>query len=182
MMRSWLAAALLAAALAAPAADNAKVSRAAMEAMEVSFDKRISGLIVEDPIDLLGPTRGVYLDGYGAVFTAEVSLVVVPPISPFRRSITKEQTEKVHQRKLQRVPVLKRAMRDMLVASAASLDTVPAGEQIAIGVTLFRFSWEDGSGLPSQVLMQAQRQRLLDYQAGRINEDALRGSIREQEF
>lgn len=175
-------AALLAVAAWAQAGEGPRVTRAALAAMEANFDKRIVTLNFEDPFDLLGATRGVYLEGYGAVFTTEVSLAIVPPITPFRRSISKDEVERVRQKKLQRLPLLKRAMREMLVASANSLSTVPPGEQIVVGVTLFYFSWEDGSGLPSQVLMQARRQTLLDYAVGRISDDALQAAIHEQEF
>jgi hypothetical protein len=96
--------------------------------------------------------------------------------------ITKEEVARVHQRKVERLPMLKRAMREMLVASGASLDDVPATEQVVVGVTLFFFNWEDRTGVPGQMVMQAQRQALLDYQAGRIKDDALQTAIREQVF
>jgi hypothetical protein len=175
--------AFAATALWAPATELPRVSRADLSAMERSFNERIIKLNVEQPFDLLGTTRGVYLDGYGAIFTAEVNLLITPTITPFLMSMPKEQVVRVHQRKLERLPVLKRAMRDMLVASAASLDTVPPDEQIVVGVTLFYYSsWEDRSGLPSQVVMQAQRKALLDFQARRINDDALKAAIRVQEL
>jgi len=49
----------------------------------------------------------------------------------------------------------------MLVAGAASLENLPPGEQIVLAVSLFHYSWEDYSGLPSQIVMQAERQKLL---------------------
>jgi hypothetical protein len=88
----------------------------------------------------------------------------------------------VRERKLARVPRLKQAMRDMLVASAASLDTVPRDERIVIGVTLFYFSWEDASGMPQQVVMSAPRRDLLEFQAGRLQQDALGASIHLEEY
>jgi hypothetical protein len=159
-----------------------KVTRAAMAAMETSFDHRIAKLNVGDPFDLLGTTRGLYLGGYGAVFTAEVGLIVTPPITPFRPSISKEEVSKVRERKLAQMPRLRQAMKDMLVASAASLDTVPPEEQIVVGVTLFHYTWEDWRGMPGQVVMQAQRKTLLDYQAGRIPSAALEAAIQAEEF
>jgi hypothetical protein len=182
MKRAATIVAFAAAALWAPAAEQPRVTRADLAAMESSLNERIIKLNVEQPFDLLGSTRGVYLDGYGAVFTTEVNLLITPTITPFLMSIPKEQVARVHQRKLERLPVLKRAMREMLIASAASLDTVPAEEQIVVGVNLFYYSWEVRTGLPSQILMQAQRKILLDFQAGRIGDDALKASIRVQEL
>jgi len=178
MRHPILTALTLAAALCGSAALEPRVSRATIAAMEKSFDHRIQSLDVTDPFDVLGSTRGVYLEGYGAVFTAEVNLVVGPAISPFRPALTKEQIAKLRLKRLARLPVLKRQMKDALGALAASLDTVPPSEQIVLGVSLFYFSWEERADLPGQILMQARRQALLDVTSGRIRN----AGIREQEF
>jgi len=178
MRHPILTALTLAAALCGSAALEPRVSRATIAAMEKSFDHRIQSLDVTDPFDLLGSTRGVYLEGYGAVFTAEVNLVVGPAISPFRPALTKEQIAKLRLKKLARLPVLKRQMKDALGALAASLDTVPPSEQIVLGVSLYYRSFEQRADLPGQILMQARRQALLDVTSGRIRD----AGIREQEF
>ena len=135
--------------------------------MERKIDGRIQRAIPEDPFLLLGNTRGFYLENYGAVFTAEVNLLNTPTISPFRQTIPKEDVVKVHKRKVERLAALKQHMRTALLALAATLDDVPPGEQIVLGMALFYFSWEDTTGLPSQVLMQGEKRRLIDVQAGR---------------
>jgi hypothetical protein len=38
---------------------------------------------------------------------------------------------------------------------------MPPGEQVVLAVSLFHYSWEDYSGLPGQIVMQAERQKLL---------------------
>ena len=86
---------------------------------------------------------------------------------------------RVHNRKLQRLPVLKQKMREALINLAATLDDVPAAERVAFAVSLFYFSWEDTSGLPSQILMQAERRRLIEAQSGKA---ALDGVLRVQEI
>jgi hypothetical protein len=53
-------------------------------------------------------------------------------------------------------------MREMLLNSAQALDAVPLKEEIAVGVSLFYFNWENTSGLPAQMLMHAERGKLLD--------------------
>lgn len=166
---------------AAAAAFNAKpgVSREAVQAMELSFDKRIQTLSADVPFELLGNTRGVYLEGYGAVFTSEVNLSQSTTLSPFQLTIPKEYVGKLRLRKLERVPVLKKSMQQEMVAMASSLDAVPPHERIVVGVTLYYHKWEDSSGLPSQILMQAERQKLLDVQLGRASADS---AIRVQEL
>src|SRR6185295_17549253 len=134
------------------------------------------------PFQLLGVTRGIYLPGVGLVFSTEVNLMLTTNISPFQQTIPKEYVVRVHSGKLERLRALKQTMREMLVSSAASLETVPAGEQIVLGVTLFYYAWEDTTGLPAQIVMQAPRQKLLDMQQGRVNKSELESAIKVQEF
>jgi hypothetical protein len=143
----------------APPAAHPRVTRAALASVEKGFDGRFTRSY--DSFDLLGTTRGVYLEGYGAVFSTELNLIVSPNLNPFHQSFTKIEIARIHERKVQRLPLLKQQMREMLVASAASLENLPPGEQVVLGVTLFHYSWEDYSGLPSQIVMQAERQKLL---------------------
>ena len=182
MRLAGVLAALLAAFLPAYPQQKPKVSREALAAVERSFDSQLSQLDKTDPVDLLGNTRGVYLDGYGVVFTTEVSLIITPGLTPFRTQISKAEADSVHQRKLAKLPALKRLMREMLVSSAASLDFVPANQQVVVGVTLFYYSWEDKTGLPGQILLRAPRSSLLDYRLGKTPGTSLDAAIRTEEF
>jgi len=143
----------------APPASHPRVTRAALAGVERNFDNRLA--YTADAFDLLGPTRGVYLESYGAVFSTELNLIVSPNLSPFHQSFGKIEIARIHERKLQRLPALKQKMREMLWASAESLETMPPGEQVVVAVSLFHYSWEDYTGLPSQIVMQAERQKLL---------------------
>ena len=180
MKRIVLSATLVATALAATVADT-RVTRAALQPMEKSFNKRIQTLDAKAPYDLLGVTRGVYLQGFGVVFTTEVNLLITTNTSPFQQTIPKAYAVQVHTTKLERLPILKKNMREMLLASAGSLDTVPGNEPIALGVTLFYYGWEDTTGLPAQIVMQAPRQKLLDAQHGG-NKAELESIVQVQEF
>ncbi|MCE5307050.1 MAG: hypothetical protein LLG20_05370 [Acidobacteriales bacterium] len=182
MKRLFTLALLLGGALWVGAADKPRVSRSALTPLERSFDRRLDGWSVDEPVMLLGTTRGVYLEGYGAVFTAEMNLMPGPTISPFQPIIRKESIVRVHQRKVERLPRLREQMKEMLVASAQSLDTVPLDEKIVVGVTLFHYSWEDVSGVPAQIVMQAQRRLLLDYSLKHIDRAALDAGIRTEDL
>ncbi|MBI4877325.1 MAG: hypothetical protein HY822_22085 [Acidobacteria bacterium] len=173
--------ALLTAGLLLTGADRPHVNRAALTAVEKNLDRRLETEVVESSL-LLGMTRGVYLEGYGAVFTAEVNLASGPGISAFRPKLTKDDIDRVRQKKLDRMAVLKKAMRETLVSAAASLDTVPAEERIVVGVSLFHFSWEDTAGLPGQIVMLAQRRTLLDFQTGRRDRSTLESAVEVREF
>ncbi|MGC9952154.1 MAG: hypothetical protein ABSF64_37905 [Bryobacteraceae bacterium] len=143
----------------APPAAHPRITRAELAGVEKNFDGRLA--YTADAFDLLGPTRGVYLEGYGVVFSTELNLIVSPNLSPFHPAFGKIEIARIRDRKLQRLPLLKQKMREMLAASAASLDNMPPGEQVVLAVSLFHYSWEDYSGLPGQIVMQAERQKLL---------------------
>jgi hypothetical protein len=154
---------LLAAVFGLVAAATPRVTRTTLRSMEKSLDERISRLWSDVPYLLIGPTRGVYLDGYGAVFTAEVNLVM-NPTSLMHAQVDKGDVTRAHILKLQRVPQLKKALSDALVATAASLDTVPNEERVTIIAFITNYPWEDVSGVPAQVMVQAVKGKLLEAQ------------------
>ena len=110
-----------------------------------------------DPLDLLGATRGIYLDGYGAVFTVEASLIITPNVSPFHTVITEPEKVKIRQRKLDRLPQLKVLMRDLWRESATALTSIPDNQQVVIALRLMYLPWEDTRGLPGQIVLKGDR-------------------------
>lgn len=153
--------ALLALTLVPLPAQRTLPSRAELAAVEQIMTMRLRRSNPDRPMDLLGLPRGVYLEGYGAVFSAELSLILTPGISPFRPEYTKAEIEKIRAAKQQQLPLLKKTMQELLVDSAATLDRVPASEQVVFGVVFFYHNWEDRTGLPQMITMQARRQELL---------------------
>jgi hypothetical protein len=147
--------------LAATAITPARVTRPALRTMEKSLDARIGAIWADNPLALVGPTRGVYLDGFGAVFTAEVSLAS-SGMSLMHVVLTDKDKAAVVKAKNERVPQLMNALEEALVASAASLDPLPGNEQVVIEVILDRYDWEDKPAYPAEMIVQATKQRLLD--------------------
>jgi len=152
-----------------------RITRADLAGIERGMDLKLERASIAEPYDLLGPTRGVYIEGYGVVFSSELNLIISANLSPFHPSFTKQEIERVHDRKAQRMPALRQHMRQLLIDAAASLENLPPNEQVVLAVTLFHYKWEDYSGLPSQIVMQAQRQQLL-------NNETRESAIRVQEF
>jgi len=171
MKRIYLSFLLLAVALGLTAATAPRVSRGTLAAMEKSLDQRISKLWDDNPYLLLGTTRGVYLEGYGAVFTAEVNLMSNPS-SLMHATLSKDEIANYHKKKLERVPLLKKALREALVSMASSLDTVPPEEQVIVVTFLDHYPWEDLTGLPTQITFQAQKSRLLTAQRAATSGDS----------
>ena len=135
-----------------------RVSVSTMTSLEKRFNERLSTLFeTNDQLDLLGNTRGVYLEGFGAVFTAEVSLVVTPAITPFRGKITKEFADGIRQKKIQRLPFLQAAMKEMLRNMGATFIQVAEERQMVLVVRFYYEPWEDMNGMPSQIVMKANR-------------------------
>ena len=142
--------------------------RASILAVEKAIDRRIETLF-DEPFLLLGMTRGVYLEGSGAVFTAEVGLAL-SPAGPFAAKPTAEELARLRKKRLERLPVVKDAMRDMLIRSAEMLPAVPETEDVVLGVTIFRRAAEDNTGIPAQIVMQAERRALLAKNKSAIRE------------
>jgi hypothetical protein len=142
-------------------ADKPKVNRAMIEAMEHSLDHKLLGLWPQDPVELVGLSQGTYIQGYGAVFLGEVNLAPATGISPFHPTVGADEIRRTRDKKLQRMVALRSSMRAMLVDSARSLDSLPADEQVAVGLSLFYWTWENREGLPAQIVMHAPRKALL---------------------
>ena len=155
-------------------ADSPKVNRGMIEAMERSLDNKITALWPLDPAEVLGVSQGAYIQGYGAIFLSEVNLAPAAGISPFHPTVSADEIRRTHEKKVQRMGAIRNAMRAMLVDSARSLDSVPADEQVAVGVTLFYWKWENHDGLPAQIVMHAARKALL--------QSADQASIAAEEF
>jgi hypothetical protein len=147
--------------VASTAITPAKVTRPSLRSMEKSLDERLSTLWPDNPVTVVGPTRAVYLEGYGAVFTAELSLAN-EGVSLMHLTLTPQDKAAVVKKKTERVPQLEKFLKEALVGAAASLDTVPPNELMVIQVVLDRFTWEEAPTYPAEMIVQATRQKLLD--------------------
>jgi hypothetical protein len=158
-----------------------RVTRTVLSNLEREIDGKVGTV---DPSGLgtpLGPTRGVYLEGYGAVFTAEVELLSAAAPNPFSgREQTSADKQRVKAEKRYRIDVLKQKMRQTLVAAATPLDSVPLDEKIALAITIPYFRWESTEGMPRQILIAASKRALL--QSAKGDAKALDAALKVQEF
>jgi hypothetical protein len=165
-------------AAAALFAQQSRVKRPSLAMAEKNCDSRI-GQVVENQFGVLGPSRASYVEGFGAMLSAEVDLFPGPSVSPFHLTISPADVARVHAGKLARLPKLRQCMRDILMSTAASLDEVAPQERIALSVTLLFQAYENTSGLPSQIVMQGERGKLVDAKLGRIPVESV---VKVQEF
>lgn len=174
----YLLALLLAAVLLVAAVTEPILNRTMLISVEKRIDQRLETLY-DEPFLLLGMARGLYLDKFGAVFSAELQLVSTPGLGTFGFTApTKEMLVSIRNKKLERLPLLKEAMRAQLASAAVTLEKLPVDEKVVLGISIFRRSWEDSTGLPAQIVMQATRKDLLAARTA----PAIEAAIRVQEF
>lgn len=154
-------AALAARPAGAMASERPPVPLQTLGALEKEMDARLSatGTPINDPCVVQGGgTRGLYIDGFGAIFTSDVDLVNTPSFGIFNTSISGEQRASVHKRKLAHVQLLQQTMRDM-VLSLSGAPTLKLGEtdQVVVAVRMVYRPWEDLTGLPGQMVMRLDR-------------------------
>jgi len=144
-----------------PAPRPAAISLASLNGLQRGFDDSLGSYDINDPIDILGRTRGVYLSDYGVVFTTELSPIVTPGINPFHQVITDQEKARTHQRKVQRLPVVISLMQRMMKTAAAQLTALPDGQQVVLVVKLLYLPYEDAQGLPGQIVMKGDKRSVL---------------------
>jgi hypothetical protein len=177
-MKGFLVGLLLALTLAA--AERTGPTRQELAAVEKSLDGGIRRLDPNEPYDLLGFTRGVYVPGYGVVLSAEVNLVItfISPFSPPPKGVRLTQ---LREKKLRRLGPMREWMRRALVEAASALD-LPPNDQVVLGITFFYRGFEERQGLPAQIVMRCSRQKLLDFKENRISRAALDAAIQVNEL
>jgi len=158
------------------------VSRATMSAVEGFINQALSSGPA-DPYELLGPARGTYLNGYGALFTFELDLINAGPLNPnpFKPKVTPQEIAATHDRKVKNLANLKDSMRALMVNASGTLEGMPGNERVSMEAILFYYSWENSKDLPRRLFMSAEKQKLLDAKAAHANPQELAAIIETQE-
>jgi len=169
-MRMLLLFALTLPLAAVEVAPDAAALRNQVTDVERAIDSRFRALAGAQPMSMLGSARGVYLDGYGAVFTVEINLAPVAQLSPFRQSYSAEEKRQLNVRKRQRLEDLEQQAREILAEVAGKMTLIPADETVSLGVSLFYFPWEDLTGLPRQMVAAAKRSAMVGAPDAAIRE------------
>jgi hypothetical protein len=137
--------------------------------LEKEMDQRLGTTGTPDPCVVRGSSRGLYVTGLGAVFTAEVELAATPGgIALFGQAnqVGPEQKAKYRKTKLARVPLVEQTMRDIVQSLVASPALKLAdSDQVVVVVRLWYQRWEDTTGLPGQIVAR------LDHRGGTIKVD-----------
>jgi hypothetical protein len=133
------------------------IPQAMLKNLEKVFDLRLAAADPNDPLDVWGSTRGLYVEGLGTVFTTELGLIVSPGIYGLLPKIPDDVIKQVHQRKLKHIQQLEDLMKDLMKVSALTLTPLPDDQKIVYAVRVRYLIWEDTTGLPAQILMTADK-------------------------
>lgn len=174
-----LASLALTATLFAAGPDAPKVPRAKIVNTEKMINTKLASMYPEEPYFLIGMTRGLYLDGVGAIFSAEVNIAMGPSLSPFKQTITKEEIARHHDKKEVRIPLLRTAMYSLVSSMGSYLETLPTNEEFVLAISLPRYPWEDPIGTPSQIVMRVPRGKLVQAERDHARPDTV---IKLQEY
>jgi hypothetical protein len=126
-----------------------------IRALEKEMDLRIAATGTDnDRCVVLGPTRGFYLNGLGAVFTAEVGLAVFPGAAALVGApVGAEQRARIRKSKLAHVPMIEQTLRDIVLSLVASPALkLSENEQVVVAVRFYDQASEDRTGLPAQMV------------------------------
>jgi hypothetical protein len=176
----WTTALLLTAAFAASSAEPQHgVPLAKIVNTQKLISTQLAAMYPEEPWFLIGPARGVYLGGFGVIFSAEINLAMGPSLSPFKQTITKEEIARHRDKEGVRLPILRERMYTIVGTMASYLETMPNNEEFVLAVTLLKYPWEDPAGIPSQIVMRVPRGKLMEAQRQNAKPDTV---IKVQEY
>jgi hypothetical protein len=140
--------------------ETSLVSLQSLRTLEQEMDGRISATGDKtDPCTVLGQTRGLYIRGLGAVFSAEVELAVTPgQVGLFQTAVGPDQKARIRKDKLAHVPLLEKTLSDMVLSLAASpVLKLSDSDQVVVAARLVYRSWEDTTGMPGQIVAHLDR-------------------------
>ena len=165
------------------AASEPVVSFSSLKAVEGTINDKLKSNVT-DPYDLLGTARGTYLQGYGAVFTVELDLVVGTSFyaTPFRPALSEQEKKAMRDRKERKLEVLKETMRELMTSASGSLPGLPPQEHLVMEAFLFNYSWENIKGLPHRVVLTAQNGKLQEALSRHASAAEIAALIEETEL
>lgn len=146
---------------------------------EKLISTQLAGMYPDEPFFLIGTARGMYLAGFGAVFSAEINLATGPSLSPFKQTITKEERAHHREKKEARLPLLRNRLYEIVGQMGSYLESLPPNEEFVLAVTLLRYPWEDASGMPTQIILRVPRGKLMEAQRTNAKLDSI---VRLQEY
>lgn len=129
---------------------------------------------------LLEKPKGVYLNGFGSVFSFEIDIATVKQPNLFSQSRSTPQEEKKALN--ERLPKLRETMEKTLAEHGDSLIQIEPEEQIAVVAQLFNSGFLSRPLDLKTVIVRTSKKNLLDFKAGRLTFDELKKKMDVQQY
>ena len=133
------------------------VAPAAFRRIESDFDASLKMADQKNPLNVLGLTRGLYVPGFGVIFTTELELAQNNFNPLFTKAPTADLKSNLHDAKTRHLQLLRNQMGAMMTNAAKNLSFLGPNDQVVVAVRLYYESWEDKTGLPDQIVMRADK-------------------------
>lgn len=123
---------------------------------------------------LVQPTRSVYLEGFGVIFTLEVSLE--EPRSPF---FSPKSPEQVRALVGQRLKDIRGKLMDVVQQKTSTIASLPPAESVVIVMYLANYNPADLPDLPATIVTSLKKQDALDAKSNLITATELLRRVRQ---
>jgi hypothetical protein len=124
---------------------------------------------VQSIMPLTSSTRGVCLPEYGAVFSLEVNLYQIRPLSPFNmRPHSQQELDSAYQQLLARLESIKQNFIKVMGEHGAALSELKPQDFLTIAINLLPIDAGPGRSIPTQVVMRVKRSSINDYRENKI--------------
>ena len=169
-----------AAAPAPPAPVDRGRLRGQIEQLQAAIEKALRQSVRNT---VLRAPRGAYLEGYGAVFSAEASLYRIRPLTPFSpKTYSRQELDEAYQAALDRVERLKQDLRQAVAEHGSVLGQLKPDHTLAVIVHLYNGVADPGRPYPAQLIFKARAGSVSDYREGKITMEELVRRVRISQF
>ena len=139
-----------------------------------ALDDSVSSIV---PGPLLQRSKAIYLDDYGVVVTIEVALE--RPRNPFSRV---KPPDEVRRSSAERREALRQKAVDLLEENVAGLKAVAPDEWVTIAIHMLNTNPADLPDLPTQLVVSARKQDVIDLRSGQIAPAVFQDRLRIREY
>jgi hypothetical protein len=120
-------------------------------------------------IPLLSSTKGIYLPEYGAVFSLEVNLYQIRPLTPFDlRPHTQKELEDAYSQMMGRIESLKNNLIRAMGEHGAALGSLRPEDHLTVVIHLLQVDLGGNRSVPSQIQLKMTRSLVGEYRENKL--------------
>ncbi len=120
-------------------------------------------------IPILSSTKGIYLPEYGAVFSLEVSLYQIRPLTPFDlKPHTQKELEDAYVQMKNRLEALKANLIRAMGEHGAALGNLRPEDHLTVVIHVFQVDLGGNRSVPSQIQLKMTRSLVAEYREKKL--------------